>query len=143
MPREVYCLQRVGLQHVDNVAALLDYYYDGRHSSYILVMERLERGQDLFDYITLRGRLNEPEARYLMSQILDTVIQLDDAGIVHRDIKDENIVVDVDSKQVRLVDFGSASPVSARPFTQLDGSQTLHIRFRSHRINLNEEKRKI
>jgi len=56
MPREVYCLQRA--QHVNNVIRLLDHYFDRRHSSYILVMERLEHAQDLFDYITVREHLN-------------------------------------------------------------------------------------
>jgi len=133
MPREVYCLQRV--QHVEHVTTLLDYYYDHCYSSYILVMERLERGQDLFDYITDRGCLGESETRFLMSQLVDTVIQLDDVDIVHRDIKDENIIVDVDSKQLRLVDFGSASVVRGRPFTDLDGRQyVIHLVHRTVHI---------
>jgi len=87
-----------------------------------MVMERLSGGQDLFDYITEHRRLNEREARVLLSQMIETVIELDDAGVVHRDIKDENIVVDVDTKQLRLIDFGSATRVTSRPFTDFDGT---------------------
>jgi len=87
-------------------------------------MERLSGAQDLFDYITVKRRLDEGEARVLLSQIIDTVIQLDNAGVVHRDIKDENIVVDVDTQQLRLVDFGSATRVTQRPFTDFDGTTT-------------------
>jgi len=84
-------------------------------------MGRLIRGQDLFDYITKKRRLGEPEARHLMTQIIDTVTEMDAAGVVHRDIKDENVIVDVDNKQLRLVDFGSAALVQRRkPFSDFD-----------------------
>jgi len=100
---------------------------------YIVVMERLSGAQDLFDYITEKRRLDEREARVLMSQVIDTVIQLHEAGVVHRDIKDENIVIDVDTKQLRLVDFGSATLVRRRPFTDFDGTTSLAAQFSLHR----------
>ena len=120
-PVEVYCLERV--QHVQGVIRLLDHYTDVRHCRYVVVMDRLTNSQDLFDYITQRGRLHECEARYVMSQLVDAVGGLDRAGVVHRDIKDENIIIDISTKQLRLIDFGSAACLAAAhpPFTHFDG----------------------
>ncbi|BFZ61683.1 ATP binding [Saitoella coloradoensis] len=63
---------------------------------------------DLFETIEQSpGGLTESQARHIMRQVIDTVAYLDNLNIVHRDIKDENIVCD-DELNVKLIDFGSA-----------------------------------
>ncbi|KAJ1304485.1 hypothetical protein OPQ81_005631 [Rhizoctonia solani] len=62
---------------------------------------------DLFECIEQHERLSEGQARYIFAQVVDTVWYLDSIGITHRDIKDENIVIDRDFK-VKFIDFGSA-----------------------------------
>ncbi|KAG6899314.1 hypothetical protein C0993_011284 [Termitomyces sp. T159_Od127] len=64
---------------------------------------------DLFECIeqSEHKRLSEKQARYVFSQVVDAVCYLDSQGITHRDIKDENIVIDHNLK-VKLIDFGSA-----------------------------------
>lgn len=62
---------------------------------------------DLFECIEMHHKLSEPTARAITRQIVDVVSYLDGLGICHRDIKDENIVVD-DKFKVKLIDFGSA-----------------------------------
>ena len=56
--------------------------------------------QDLFECIEQsRGRrLSEEDARYIFVQIVDIVDYLDGLGIIHRDIKDENLLIDQDRK---------------------------------------------
>jgi len=51
---------------------------------------------DLFECIeqSENKRLTELQARYVFAQIIDVVDYLDKQGITHRDIKDENIVID-------------------------------------------------
>jgi len=58
---------------------------------------------DLFECIeqTENKRLTEDQARYVFAQVADAVEYLDTLGIAHRDIKDENVVIDKDFK-VRL-----------------------------------------
>ncbi|KAF8798731.1 kinase-like protein [Phlegmacium glaucopus] len=78
---------------------------------------------DLFECIeqSENKRLTEPQARYVFAQIVDVVDYLDKQGIAHRDIKDENIVIDKNLK-VKLIDFGSAIAVNSaepRPFYTL------------------------
>ncbi|KAG8890378.1 hypothetical protein FRB98_008953 [Tulasnella sp. 332] len=62
---------------------------------------------DLFECIEQHKKLGEAQARYVFSQVVDTVDYLAGLGICHRDIKDENLVVDADFN-VKLIDFGSA-----------------------------------
>ncbi|KIJ18871.1 hypothetical protein PAXINDRAFT_26938, partial [Paxillus involutus ATCC 200175] len=78
---------------------------------------------DLFECIeqTKHKRLSERQARYIFAQVVEAVYYLDSRGITHRDIKDENLVIDKDFK-VKLIDFGSATmvdPNQPRPFYNL------------------------
>ncbi|KDN53562.1 kinase-like protein [Tilletiaria anomala UBC 951] len=62
---------------------------------------------DLFECIEQHSRLSEEQARWVFAQVIEAVWHLDSLGICHRDIKDENCVVDSDFN-VKLIDFGSA-----------------------------------
>ncbi|MCO5566138.1 hypothetical protein L7F22_019814 [Adiantum nelumboides] len=62
---------------------------------------------DLFECIEQHSSLSEDKARWVFAQIVEAVYDLDKRGICHRDIKDENCVVDRDFN-VKLIDFGSA-----------------------------------
>lgn len=62
---------------------------------------------DLFECIEQHSRLSEDKARWVFAQIVEAVYYLDRRGICHRDIKDENCVIDSDFN-VKLIDFGSA-----------------------------------
>ncbi|KZP34519.1 Pkinase-domain-containing protein [Athelia psychrophila] len=78
---------------------------------------------DLFECIeqTPGKRLSEEQACHVFAQIVDAVHYLDCQGITHRDIKDENLLIDKDLK-VKLIDFGSAviaDPDEPRPYYTL------------------------
>ncbi|KAJ6475363.1 kinase-like domain-containing protein [Mycena vitilis] len=78
---------------------------------------------DLFECIeqTEHKRLTEDQARYVLGQVVDAIHYLDCHGVTHRDIKDENLVIDKHLK-VKLIDFGSAvveDPNESRPYHTL------------------------
>ncbi|KAF8930601.1 kinase-like domain-containing protein [Dissophora ornata] len=62
---------------------------------------------DLFECIEHHSKFSESQARLIFKQIVECVDYLNSRGICHRDIKDENIVIDNDFR-VKLIDFGSA-----------------------------------
>ncbi|TPX33175.1 hypothetical protein SmJEL517_g03815 [Synchytrium microbalum] len=63
---------------------------------------------DLFECIDAHGKLPIPIAIKIFSQIVLAVEYMDKYHIVHRDLKDENIVIDADYN-IKIIDFGSAS----------------------------------
>lgn len=50
-------------------------------------------GGDLDDLRELRGRFNEQEARYFLSQIIQGFKAINDMNVIHRDLKLANILV--------------------------------------------------
>ncbi|XP_012879442.1 PREDICTED: serine/threonine-protein kinase MARK2-like [Dipodomys ordii] len=66
-----------------------------------LVMEYLEGG-DLADYVYKVGRLREQEARLLFRQIMRAVRYCHDHGIIHWDLKAENILQPGHSQAMQL-----------------------------------------
>nr|XP_021394464.1 NUAK family SNF1-like kinase 2 [Lonchura striata domestica] len=70
----------------------------------VIVMEYASRG-DLYDYISERQRLSEQEARHFFRQVVSAVYYCHKNGIVHRDLKLENILLDA-SGNIKIADFG-------------------------------------
>merc|ERR1712130_196767 len=102
LPTEIALMQQV--QHVEGVIKILDCF--DSPDCYYIVMEKF-RSKDLFDFITDQGPLPEKLARSMFRGIVKTVIECRDGGVLHRDIKDENILVDLNTMNTKLIDFGS------------------------------------
>jgi len=119
IPMEIHIQSK--LQHIPGIARLLDYYETP--DSFLMVLERFEPCKDLFDLITVRGALSEPTVADLFYQILVTVKQMLAAGVVHRDIKDENILVNTATGRVKIIDFGSATQVKTTPYNTFEGTR--------------------
>ncbi|KAM8831835.1 uncharacterized protein AB9W97_003240 [Spinachia spinachia] len=80
-------------------------------NSYYMAME-LCAGGDLMDRICDRKRLEEKEVRRYTRQILSAVEHLHQHGIVHRDLKIENFLLD-EHNNIKIVDFGLSNTVKA------------------------------
>jgi serine/threonine protein kinase len=95
------------MQEVDAVVKLIDHRFVGR-GNLALIMERLS-GPDLYDFINgQESAMDEDVAHCLFKQVLFVVTECHKRGIVHRDIKDENIMFD-HTNRLKLIDFGGAT----------------------------------
>merc|ERR1711872_702807 len=118
IPLEVALMQQ--LRDVPGVIRLID-YFDMQDCFYI-VMERFN-SKDMFDFISEQGPLPENLARNLFKQLVDTVITCHQRGIMHRDIKDENILIDLNTFKIKLIDFGSGGSIEPRIYHDFQGTR--------------------
>ncbi|KAI9351267.1 kinase-like domain-containing protein [Obelidium mucronatum] len=76
--------------------------------AYIAIVMELAKGGELFEHILTNRCLNEDESRKLFAQIICAVGFIHSIGIVHRDLKLENILLDGE-QNVLVTDFGFAN----------------------------------
>lgn len=119
-------MQLTQIQH-PNIIKFIDYFVDNdicylvtelfgftfneelpQYSNHMKHSTHTRPAMDLFEFIERNNRLSESKTRYVFRQILDAIAHLHSLGLVHRDVKDENILLSADF-QVKLIDFGSVS----------------------------------
>ena len=91
-----------------NIIKLIDLFENQDY--YFIVLEYLE-GKDLYDYLQSRNYcLPEERVKELTMQMIHAIVYLHSYGIVHRDIKLENIMMTECSEQgsCKIADFGLA-----------------------------------
>ncbi|KAI0158172.1 hypothetical protein GGR57DRAFT_500287 [Xylariaceae sp. FL1272] len=104
--REVSILR--GLSH-PNIVRLHEMSETERHIGIVL---EYASGGELFDYILNHRYLKDPAARRLFAQLISGVGYLHKKGIVHRDLKLENLLLDR-NRNIIITDFGFANTFDA------------------------------
>ncbi|KAL0631805.1 serine/threonine protein kinase [Maublancomyces gigas] len=123
VPLEIHVLdylRRDGLRH-PNIVEMTDFFEDDINY-YIEMIPHGLPGMDLFDYIELKVNMDEDECRSIFIQVARALHHLHTkAGVVHRDIKDENVVLDGEGN-IKVIDFGSAAYIRNGPFDVFVGT---------------------
>ena len=86
-----------------------------QEGTYYITMEYVS-GQDLKGLIRQSGRLAVETAVTIAKQVCDGLIEAHGLGVVHRDLKPGNIMIDRDG-QVRIMDFGIARSLGRKGIT--------------------------
>ena len=102
----------------ENIVNLLDV---GKDNDMRYIVMEFVNGQTLKEVIRQRGRIEPDTAVRMVIRILAAVDHAHKNGIVHRDIKPQNILVDLHGK-VKVADFGIARLKTAQT-TRVDDKQ--------------------
>ncbi|RDA90019.1 hypothetical protein CP533_0884 [Ophiocordyceps camponoti-saundersi (nom. inval.)] len=116
--REVTILR--GVQH-PNIVRLIDMIETDR---YIGIILEYASGGELFDYILNHRYLKDHSARRLFAQLVSGVGYLHKKGIVHRDLKLENLLLDR-NRNIIITDFGFANTFD--PIEELSEEEELNL----------------
>jgi len=84
-------------------------------ASYYITMEYIP-GQDLKSFIRQSGQLTVGKAISIGKQICEGLAEAHKLGVVHRDLKSNNIMIDKDGN-VRIMDFGIAHSLETKGIT--------------------------
>lgn len=101
--------QAASLMSHHNLVNLLDVGVEGEYR--YLVLEYVN-GNTLKDIIRQKGRLNYQTAIQITIRILSALQHAHDNGIIHRDIKPQNVLIHTDG-HVKVADFGIARMTNA------------------------------
>ena len=119
-----YAMKELGCDNVPNDDAYLEIAYTqymsnanildavGRvaeNNCYSLIIDLME--MDLFDYTYRKSKsqgISHIEKRAIMQKILEGVRYMHSMGIIHGDLKMENILVSNNGRDIKIADFGTA-----------------------------------
>ncbi|KAJ3617990.1 hypothetical protein MTP99_006028 [Tenebrio molitor] len=97
--RETAILKKLRHPHITRLYQLME-----TNQTIYMVTEYASNGE-IFDHLVAKGRMSEDEARRIFSQIVSAVSYCHTQGVVHRDLKAENLLLD-HNLNIKLADFG-------------------------------------
>ena len=105
-----------------NILNILEVYKDYVQYTWYFVMEYLPGFEDLFMHIDKHRALSSRDSANIIRQLVKVVYYLTLQNIDHRDLKDENILYNPVTKQIKLIDFGSSAKLSSDPYSYFRGT---------------------
>ena len=106
-------LSATSLTH-PNIVSVYDVGED--EDMHYIVMEYI-KGKTLKQYIQEFSPLSAARSVHIMKQLTSAITHAHENGIIHRDIKPQNILMDEDGN-VKITDFGIATSLGATSYTQ-------------------------
>jgi serine/threonine protein kinase len=81
-------------------------YFENNNTCYIVMA--FIQGKSMQNMISEQGRLEEKTVVKYITQISEALKEIHALGILHRDIKPDNIMIDTNQNRAILIDFGTA-----------------------------------
>jgi serine/threonine protein kinase len=103
-------LQELG-EH-PQIPTLLAYFEE---ENYLYLVQQFINGQNLFKELEEQGTFSENQIRQLLLELLPTLKYVHERGVIHRDIKPQNIIrrsPPVQERELTLIDFGASKQLT-------------------------------
>lgn len=107
--REAATLERLGELN-DQIPKL--YAYFAENEEFYLVQEWIQ-GPTLTDIVTATGKISEVNVKDILASLLSVLDHVHSEGIIHRDIKPDNIIMRSSDNEPVLIDFGAVKETVA------------------------------
>ena len=104
-----------------NITKILEMFEDEKY--FLIIMEYINGG-NLFSFVKKRRKLSEKTAKFLFRQIILGIQYIHEQNIVHRDIKLENLLIDLNNN-VKICDFGIGRKITSKKQLLFDQCGTL------------------
>jgi WD40 repeat protein len=101
-------LQQLG-EH-DQIPTLLAYF---EQDNYLYLVQQYVNGQNLLHELQQKGTFNESKIREFLLDLLPVLKYIHDRGVIHRDIKPQNIIRRQSDGRLVLIDFGASKQLTA------------------------------
>ncbi|XP_049335459.1 serine/threonine-protein kinase pim-1 [Astyanax mexicanus] len=126
VPVEVVLMQKMSEPPVDDSVVRLIEWFD-EPCRYILIMEHPKPCRDLWNLIcAYGGSLSEDMASDIMYQVLHAAIHCQKREILHRDIKPDNFLINMETAVVKLIDFGCGDWIRDDEYHSVIGTWLYH-----------------
>lgn len=102
--REIKILE--ALKGGTNIISLIQVVKDPASDTPALIMEYVDTGEE--DFREMYKKFDDFDIRYYMYEILKGLDYCHSKGIIHRDIKPHNVMIDHNKRKLRIIDWGLA-----------------------------------
>ncbi|CAM4715496.1 unnamed protein product [Leuciscus chuanchicus] len=107
---------------VSGIIELLD--WQDQPDQYIMVLERPSPCEDLRHFWKRhKGILDEDTARFIMAQATMAAHMSCRRGVFHRDVKLENLLINTETLEVKLIDFGCGDLLQEAGYERFSGTR--------------------
>jgi serine/threonine protein kinase len=92
---------------------LVNLKYAFQNTEFLVLVMDLVRSNDLSEFVLGKRRLARPQVKWIIMEVLAVMRYLHSKGVLYRDLKPENLLIDADG-HIRLIDMGLAARISER-----------------------------
>ena len=107
-----------GSSHIANILDAFEI-----KDEFILILETMDVCESLDRELKDENPLEEADCKLIFRQLVEGVGHCHNSGIFHRDIKLANILIECDTKEVKLIDFDISALACYSPFMDNPGTR--------------------
>jgi serine/threonine protein kinase len=109
------------LNYLKNVKGVPKILASSISNNFSYIIMSYIQGVDLYDHIEEYGIFSEEDAKPIIKQLLTIVKQCHSCKIIHKDIKPENIIYNIEDQSIHLIDFEGKETEGYRSPEQVKG----------------------